>query len=103
GSRAPRVALLPYTTLFRSDADGRHAAAAGYLRSVAPRIGRRLVREADLHPYVVEHTLEMLVQRLQNMQLHLRHDRRRAQREFGGLVRRVALGLLKRNRESYSL
>lgn len=89
--------------LFRADADGRHGAAAAYLRSVAPRIGRRLVREASLHPYVVEHTLDMLVHRLHSMQLHLRHDRRRAQRDFGGLVRRVALGILKRNRENYSL
>lgn len=89
--------------LFNAEADGRHAAAAGYLRSVGPRIGRRLVREAHLHPYVVEHTMEMLIQRLRSMQLHLRHDRRRAQREFGGLVRRVAVGILKRNRESYSL
>lgn len=89
--------------LFRAEADGRHAAAAGYLRSVGPRIGRRLVREAHLHPYVVEHTMEMLIHRLHSMQLHLRHDRRRAQRDFGGLVRRVAVGILKRNRENYSL
>jgi len=47
--------------------------------------------------------MEMLIQRLRSMQLHLRHDRRRAQREFGGLVRRVAISILKRNRESYSL
>jgi len=89
--------------LFKADDDGRHAAAASYLRSVGPRIGRRLAREAGLHPYVVEHTMEMLIQRLRSMQLHLRHDRRRAQREFGGLVRRVAISILKRNRESYSL
>jgi hypothetical protein len=89
--------------LFRADDDGRHAAAAGYLRSVGPRIGRRLAREAGLHPYVVEHTMEMLIHRLGNMHLHLRHDRRRAQRDFGGLVRRVAVGILKRNRENYAL
>src|SRR5690606_9652520 len=89
--------------LFRADAHGRHGAAATYLRSVAPRIGRRLVRAGSLPTYVVEHTLDMLVHRLHSMQLHLRHDRRRAQKEFGGLVRRVALGILKRNRESYSL
>jgi len=89
--------------LFTADADGRHAAAAGYLRSVGPRIGRRLVRDARLHPYVVEHTMEMLIQRLRNMHLHLRRDRRSAQRAFGGLVRRVAQGILRRNRENYSL
>ncbi len=89
--------------LFNADDDGRHAAAAGYLRSVGPRIGRRLARDAQLHPYVVEHTMEMLIHRLRNMHLHLRHDRRSAQRAFGGLVRRVAVGILKRNRENYAL
>jgi hypothetical protein len=89
--------------LFKADDDGRHAAAAGYLRTVGPRIGRRLAREAKLHPYVVEHTMEMLIHRLRNMDLHLRYDRRRAQREFGGLVRRVAVSILKRNRENYAL
>ncbi len=89
--------------LFKADDDGRHAAAAGYLRSVGPRISRNVAREAGLHPYVVEHTMEMLIHRLGNMHLHLRHDRRRAQRDFGGLVRRVAIGILKRNRENYAL
>ncbi|HWL61954.1 MAG TPA: putative zinc-binding metallopeptidase [Steroidobacteraceae bacterium] len=89
--------------LFKADDDGRHAAAAGYLKSVGPRISRNVAREAGLHPYVVEHTMEMLIHRLGNMHLHLRHDRRRAQRDFGGLVRRVAVGILKRNRENYAL
>jgi hypothetical protein len=47
--------------------------------------------------------MEMLIHRLGNMHLHLRHDRRRAQRDFGGLVRRVAVSILKRNRENYAL
>ena len=89
--------------LFTAAADRRHAAATGFLRSVESRIERRLVREARLHPYVVAHTMQMLLARCSSMHLHLRHDRRRAQREFGGLVERVALGILKRNRESYAL
>ncbi len=89
--------------VFTAAADRRHAAAAGFLRSVEGRIERRVVREARLHPYVVEHTMRMLLERCISMHLHLRHDRRRAQRDFGGLVERVALGILKRNRESYAL
>jgi hypothetical protein len=89
--------------VFTAAADRRHAAAAGFLRSVEGRIERRVVREARLHPYVVEHTMRMLRERCISMHLHLRHDRRRAQRDFGGLVERVALGILKRNRESYAL
>jgi hypothetical protein len=89
--------------LFTAAADRRHAAAAGFLRSVEGRIERRVVREARLHPYVVEHTMEMLLARCSSMQLHLRHDRRRAQRDFSGLVERVARAILKRNRETYAL
>lgn len=89
--------------LFTEAADGRHASAAGYLRSVGTNIERRLVRRARLHPYVVEHTMQMLLSRCTSMHLHLRHDRRRAERDFGGLVERVALGILKRNRETYAL
>jgi hypothetical protein len=89
--------------LFTEAADRRHASAAGYLRSVGPVIERRLVRRARLHPYVVEHTMQMLLHRCSSMHLHLRHDRRRAERDFGGLVRRVALNILKRNRENYAL
>jgi hypothetical protein len=37
------------------------------------------------------------------MRLQLRHDRRHTQRQFQALVRRVALCILKRNRESYAL
>jgi hypothetical protein len=61
------------------------------------------VQRARLHPYVIEHTMQMLLQRCSSMHLQLRHDRRRAQRDLGGLVERIALGILKRNRETYAL
>jgi hypothetical protein len=70
---------------------------------VESSIERSLVRRSRLHPYVIEHTMQMLIGRCNSMQLHLRHDRRRAQREFGGLVERVALDILRRNRENYAL
>jgi hypothetical protein len=89
--------------LFTPLADARHASAATYLRSVAPQLGRRLARRAGLHPYLVEHAMELLIHRCSNMQLQLRHDRRRAQRDFAALVERVVLGILKRNREAYAL
>jgi len=88
--------------LFTPVADGRHTSAATWLRSIGPQIERALVR-AGLHPYIVEHAMELLIHRCSNMHMQLRHDRRSAQREFVALVRRVALGMLKRNRESYAL
>lgn len=89
--------------LFTAAVDRRHARAAGFLRTVESSIERSLVRRSRLHPYVIEHTMQMLIGRCNSMQLHLRHDRRRAQREFGGLVERVALDILRRNRENYAL
>ncbi len=88
--------------LFTPVADGRHNSAATWLRAIGPQIERALVR-TGLHPYIVEHAMELLIHRCSNMHMQLRHDRRSAQREFVALVRRVALGILKRNRESYAL
>ncbi len=89
--------------LFTAETDGRRASAAVCLRSIGPRMARSLARDARLHPYVVEHAMQLLIHRCSSMHLKLRHDRRRTQRQFQALVRRVVLGILKRNRESYAL
>jgi hypothetical protein len=89
--------------MFSTTAVRRHDGAAAYLREISPQIGRLLVRRARLHPYVVEHALGVLISRCSLLHLHLRHDRRRAKRDFLRLVQRVVLGILKRNRENYAL
>ena len=52
------------------------------------------MRRARLHPYVVAHALDILIQRCSDMHLYLRHDRRRAKREFLRLMQRVVLDIL---------
>jgi len=89
--------------IFSPLAAPRHAPAATFLRQVRPQLERLLVRRARLHPYVVGHALELLTHRCSELHLHLRHDRRRAKREFAGLLQRVVMGILKRNRENYAL
>ena len=64
---------------------------------------RLLVRRARLHPYVVGHALDILIQRCSEMHLYLRHDRRRAKRDFLRLMQRIVLHILRRNRENYAL
>jgi len=81
----------------------RRDAAASYLRLVRPQLERQLVTRARLHPYVVEHALDVLIHRCSYMHLHLKHDRRSARRDFIALAQRVVLGILKRNRENYAL
>jgi hypothetical protein len=89
--------------IFSTGADQRHPGAASFLRSVERQVERLLVRRADLHPYVIEHAMEMLIHRCAEMHLQLRHDRRSAKRDFQRLVRRVAFEVLRKNRESYAL
>ena len=89
--------------MFRTVPSRRHALAAAFLRQTRPQIERLLVRRARLHPYVVRHALDILMQRCSEMHLYLRRDRRRAKRDFLGLVQRVVLDILNRNRENYAL
>jgi hypothetical protein len=89
--------------IFSSQPSRRHASAATFLRDVSPQIERLLARRAMLHPYIIEHALELLIHRCAEMHLRLRHDRRQAMRLFAGLVQRVVLEILRRNRENYAL
>jgi hypothetical protein len=89
--------------MFSAKPSRRHAAAAVFLRQTRPQLERLLVRRARLHPYVVGHALDILIQRCNDMHLHLRHDRRRTKREFLRLMQRVVIKILRRNRENYAL
>lgn len=89
--------------IFSVKATPRHMAAAAFLRIARPQIERLLVRRARLHPYVVEHALDILIQRCSEMHLYLRHDRRGAKRDFLRLMQRIVLDILRRNRENYAL
>jgi len=89
--------------IFSEKVSRRHMAAGAFLRLTRPQIERLLVRRARLHPYVVEHALDILIQRSSDMHLYLRHDRRRAKREFLRLMQRLVLDILRRNRENYAL
>jgi len=89
--------------IFSAVASPRHIGAATFLRLIRPQIERLLVRRARLHPYVVTHALDILMLRCSELHLHLRHDRRRAKRDFLRLMQRVVLDILRRNRENYAL
>jgi hypothetical protein len=89
--------------MFAANSTRRHDTAASYLRAIRPQLERLLVRRARLHRYVVAHALDLLIHRCSYLHLHLRHDRRRAKRDFLRLVQRVVLQILKRNRENYAL
>lgn len=93
----------PLRRVFAQDAPQRRALASRFLRESRPQLERLLVRRARLHPYVVKHAFDLLIQRSRALQLRLRHDRRRSKRQALLLLQRVVLDILRRNRENYAL
>ena len=77
--------------------------AARFVQEVRPQLERLLVRRARLHPYVVAHVLDVVIQRVRELDLRLSHDRRRSKRDLAGLLQRIVLRVLERNRENYAL
>jgi len=79
------------------------SSAAKFLREVRPQLERLLVRRARLHPYVVEHALDLVSQRARQLDLRLSRDRRTSKRAAARLLERIVMDVLKRNRDNYAL
>jgi len=86
-------------------AEARPAAvpAARFIREIEPQLRRLLVRRARLHPYMVDHVLEMVIRRVRQLGLVLRGPRRDNKRRVVRLHERIVLDVLRRNRENYAL
>ena len=81
----------------------RGLAASRFLREVKPQIGRLLVRRARMHPYLVSHVLRTATQRARLLDLRLKGSQREAKREVLGMLERIMLEMLLRDRENYAL
>jgi hypothetical protein len=81
----------------------RAASAATFIREIEPQLRRLLVRRSRLHPYLVDHAIEMVVRRVRQLRLVLRAPRRDSKRRVVRLHERVVLDILRRNRENYAL
>jgi hypothetical protein len=81
----------------------RRRLASGFLREVQPQVRRLLVRRARMHPYLVNHVVRMAIQRARVLDLRLRGSRRDAKREVVGMLERIMLEMLLRDRENYAL
>ncbi len=77
--------------------------ASRFVREIEPQLRRLLVRRARLHPYLVDHAIDMLVHRTRQLDLVLRGPRRESKRRVVRLHERVVLDVLRRNRENYAL
>jgi hypothetical protein len=77
--------------------------AARFIREIEPQLRRLLVRRARLHPYMVDHVIELVVRRVRQLGLLLRGPRRDNKRRVVRLHERIVLDVLRRNRENYAL
>ncbi len=81
----------------------RRLAASGFLRQVRPQFIRLLARRNRLHPYVVHHVMRMVIRRCRVLQLVVVTPQRDAKRAALGLIERIMLDVLRRDREKYAL
>jgi hypothetical protein len=81
----------------------RGVAASRFLREVRPQLRRLLIRRARMHPYIVNHVMRTAVQRARHLDLRVTGSQRKAKREVLGMLERIMLDTLLRDRENYAL
>lgn len=78
-------------------------AASSFVREIEPQLRRLLERRARLHPYYLDHAINLVRRRTRRLDLVLRSSRREAKRPVVRLHERIVLDILQRNRENYAL
>jgi Putative zinc-binding metallo-peptidase len=92
------------TRVFVSRVARPHAVpAARFIREIEPQLRRLLIRRARLHPYIVNHAIDTITQRVRQLDLVLRGPRRENKRRVVGLHELVLLDVLRRNQERFAL
>jgi hypothetical protein len=81
----------------------RGLAASRFLREVSPQLKRLLVRRARMHPYLVSHVMRTATQRARTLDLRLKGSQRKTKRDALGMLERIMLDMLLRDRENYAL
>ena len=73
------------------------------MRRVRPQLERLLIRRSRLHPYLVHHVLRVVIQRCRELDLVLETSQREAKRQVLGVLERIMMDILRRDRERYAL
>ncbi|MET0497266.1 MAG: putative zinc-binding metallopeptidase [Steroidobacteraceae bacterium] len=81
----------------------RRMRASTFVRQVRPQLSRLLTRRSRLHPYLVFHVLRTVMQRCRDLDLVLDTSRRDAKRAVLGVLERIMMDILRRDRERYAL
>jgi hypothetical protein len=81
----------------------RRVRASTFLRQSGPQLERLLMRRSRLHPYLVKHVLRTVIQRCHQLDLVLNTSQREAKRAALGVLERIMIDILRRDRERYHL
>lgn len=81
----------------------RRVRASTFIRQSRPQIERLLMRRSRLTPYLVHHVLRTVTQRCRELDLVLDTSKRVAKRAVLGVVERILIDILRRDRERYTL
>ena len=93
----------PVRVFGRRDQHPKRLAASRFLREVSPQLRRLLVRRARMHPYLVDYVLRHAIQRARVLDLRLKSSQREAKRAALGMLERIMLDMLLRDRENFAL
>ncbi len=83
--------------------DKRRTRASTFVRESRPQIERFLMRRSRLYPYLVHHVIRTVIQRCRELNLVVDTSKRTAKRAVIGLIERILIDILRRDRERYTL
>jgi hypothetical protein len=81
----------------------RRMRASTFLRAIRPQLTRLLTRRSRLHPYLVHQVIRVLLQRCRELDLVVTRSQRVTKRAALGLLERILIDILRRDRERYTL
>jgi hypothetical protein len=81
----------------------RQLRASTFLRTVRPQIERLLVRRWRLHPYLIHHVFRAVIHRSRDLNLVVDTSQREAKRAVFGVLERIVMDILRRDRERFAL
>ena len=81
----------------------RRMRASTFVRQSRPELERWLMRRSRLYPYLVHHVLRAVIQRCRELDLVLDTSKREAKRALLGVLERILIDILRRDRERYTL
>lgn len=77
--------------------------ASRFVRQCRPELERFLIRRSRLHPYLVHHVLRTVIFRCRELDLVVDTSQRKAKRAVLGVLERILMDILRRDRERYAL